>query len=59
MHSGLGILLTTSKETAFLTHVCSSNEVFGVYEIRQEDRFQLGPQLSTISPRANTKLKVQ
>lgn len=44
MHSGLGHLLTGGKEAAFLTHVCSSNEVSAVYRNRQEDRLQLGPQ---------------
>lgn len=38
MHSGLGHLLTRSKEAAFLTHICSSNEVFGGHENRQENR---------------------
>lgn len=59
MQSGLGHLLTRGPEAACLAHVCSSNEVSGVYRNRQEDRdSSQDPKQSTISPGANTKLSV-
>jgi len=59
-HSELGHLLTRGQEAAFLAHVCSSNEVSGVYRNRKEGRdSSWAPKQSTVSPGANPKLRVQ